>query len=425
MTRRLVFSTVLQRMTIALGAWLVASMWLAPTKATAQEMTRESTVAEATPVAPATADTTPQTSTERLRAAIDASRARIRGFQSEERGVFETIEEIDHRSDTLKTEVRLAQKRVDKARASVRNITKERSVLEAKQLETKRAMVKRVVALYKAGDVGPVRVLFSSHSLRDLLSVGRVVSTMLKMDRALLLRFQAEQQRLDHIHEEIAAAEEAARIAARTVNAKLAELETEKARKRQTIALLRSDRVRERGMLREFEASERALEETLQEAEATGESAKKSGFWPFRKKVDPEMSQFKSRKGKLAPPVQAKVVSAFGKVVDSEFKTATVRRGIEYAAPLGSEVRAVANGGVRYAGWFRGYGKMIIIDHGDNFFTVYGHLEDLRVKMGDTVMEGMALATVGETGSLEGPRLYFEIREGSTPRDPLDWLEKQ
>lgn len=422
--RRLASPTVWQLASISLGVWLIANLLLAPTDAAAQKTTREPTVETSTADAPADVDSTPQTSVERLRAAIDASRARIRGFQSEERGVFETIEEIDHRSDALKADVRLAQKRVNTARASVRNITQERSALEAKQLQTKRAMAKRVVALYKAGDVGPVRVLFSSHSLRDLLSVGRVVSAMLKMDRVLLLRFRAEQQRLDHIHEELAAAEEAARVAARVVNAKLAELETEKARKRQAIALLRSDRVRERGMLREFEASERALEETLQEAGAASGGAKKPGLWPFRKKVDPEMSEFKSHKGKLAPPVQAKVVSAFGKVVDTEFKTATVRRGIEYAAPLGSEVRAVANGAVRYAGWFRGYGKMIILDHGDNFFTVYGHLDDLRVKMGDTVMEGMALATVGETGSLEGPRLYFEIREGSTPRDPLDWLSE-
>ncbi len=363
-------------------------------------------------------------STARLREAIDASRARIRGFETEEKSFFDMLEELDRSAETLKKEVRVAQKRVTEARATVANVSKKRKELEAKQAQTKRVMAKRIVALYKAGDVGPVRILFSSHSLQDLLSVGHVVAALLKMDRELLVRFQDESRRLDHIHEELAAAAEAERAAARVFDTQMAQFEREKSARRAAIAMLRSNRVRERGMLRELEASERALEETLQEMGTAGEGSKKSRLWPFRKTESSLAPDFKSRKGKLMPPVRASVVSSFGKVVDTEFKTATVRHGIEYGAALGDEVHAVASGTVRYAGWFRGYGKMVILDHGEKFFTLYGHLEDVHVKVGDVAMEGVVLATVGETGSLEGPRLYFEVREGGTPRDPLDWLAK-
>ena len=90
---------------------------------------------------------------------------------------------------------------------------------------------------------------------------------------------------------------------------------------------------------------------------------------------------------------------------------------------LGESVSAVADAAVRFAGWFRGYGRIVILDHGDGYFSVSGHLDELFVAVGDSVQEGDTLGTVGETGSLSGPRLYFEIRAGKNPVDPARWLD--
>jgi septal ring factor EnvC (AmiA/AmiB activator) len=77
---------------------------------------------------------------------------------------------------------------------------------------------------------------------------------------------------------------------------------------------------------------------------------------------------------------------------------------------------------VRFAGWFRGYGKLVILDHGDEYFTLSGHLADIRVEVGDEVESRGVIGTVGDTGSLSGPRLYFEVRHGREPQDPRKWL---
>ena len=82
----------------------------------------------------------------------------------------------------------------------------------------------------------------------------------------------------------------------------------------------------------------------------------------------------------------------------------------------------MAGGIVRFAGWFRGYGQLVILDHGEDYFTVSGHLEDIDVEVGDQVQGGDRIGVAGETGSLSGPRLYFEIRKGSGALDPADWL---
>ena len=86
--------------------------------------------------------------------------------------------------------------------------------------------------------------------------------------------------------------------------------------------------------------------------------------------------------------------------------------------------RRVAPGTVRLAGWFRGYGKLVILDHGDGYFTVSGHLADIDVEVGDRVSEGEVMGTVGDTGSLEGQGLYFEVRRGRGPLKPAEWLAK-
>jgi septal ring factor EnvC (AmiA/AmiB activator) len=120
--------------------------------------------------------------------------------------------------------------------------------------------------------------------------------------------------------------------------------------------------------------------------------------------------------------VDASVVQRFGREVDAEFHTQVFHKGIDFGATLGEPVRAVAAGTVRFAGWFRGYGRMVILDHGDRFYTVSGHLDALRVATGNSVAAGEPIGTVGDTGSLSGARLYFEIREGSEAVDPLAWL---
>ena len=109
--------------------------------------------------------------------------------------------------------------------------------------------------------------------------------------------------------------------------------------------------------------------------------------------------------------------------MDEEFRTQTFRKGVDFGVEVGEPVYAVAPGEVRLAGWFRGYGNLAIVDHGDAYFTVSGHLDEIRVEVGDRVEAGDQIATAGETGSLSGPRLYFEIRRGGEALDPTEWLQ--
>jgi septal ring factor EnvC (AmiA/AmiB activator) len=85
-------------------------------------------------------------------------------------------------------------------------------------------------------------------------------------------------------------------------------------------------------------------------------------------------------------------------------------------------VRAIHAGVVAFADWFKGYGLLVVVDHGDGFYSLYAHLLELRVSRSTRVSGGSLVGLSGESGSLEGPRLYFEIRQGERPLDPRAWL---
>ena len=86
---------------------------------------------------------------------------------------------------------------------------------------------------------------------------------------------------------------------------------------------------------------------------------------------------------------------------------------------------AVADGAVIYADWFKGYGRLIILDHGGGYFTLYAHAAEIWARSGDSVSRGQVIGKVGDTGSLEGPQLYFELRHKGKPQDPLAWLQSR
>ncbi len=112
----------------------------------------------------------------------------------------------------------------------------------------------------------------------------------------------------------------------------------------------------------------------------------------------------------------------YGKVVEPTFQTVTLHKGIDLRAPRGAPVRAVAAGRVAWAGWFKGYGNLVILDHGDGYHSLVAHLASMSTATGEQVAQGALLGTVGDTESTKGSFLYFEIRERGRPVDPRGWI---
>ncbi len=131
---------------------------------------------------------------------------------------------------------------------------------------------------------------------------------------------------------------------------------------------------------------------------------------------------FARNRGRLPWPGAGKVGLAFGRTVESGHGTTTIHNGIDIEAPPGSPAQAIAKGKVVFADWLRGYGQLVIIDHDSGYHSLMAHLGKIEVQPGDEVTEGQEIGRVGDTGSLRGTVLYFELRLNGKAQDPLPWL---
>lgn len=133
---------------------------------------------------------------------------------------------------------------------------------------------------------------------------------------------------------------------------------------------------------------------------------------------------FASQKRKLPWPVKGRIVLKYGKIYSRKFNTYYFHNGIDIRVDKGKPVQSVYYGWVVFTGWYKGYGNMVIIDHKQGYYTLYAHLDKVRVAKGDYVNIGQTIATSGDSGSLKGPYLYFEIRRYKKTYNPVYWLKQ-
>ena len=136
----------------------------------------------------------------------------------------------------------------------------------------------------------------------------------------------------------------------------------------------------------------------------------------------PDLTGLAGKKGGLIWPVYGKIVRDFGVIREMKGVKLT-NPGIDIEVGYGEDVKAAGAGRVIYVSWLRGYGQFVILDHGDGYYTLYANLSDVSVDVGDNVGAGQVIAKAGDTGSLEGSRLHFEVRHKKEQLDPLEWLQ--
>jgi murein hydrolase activator len=303
----------------------------------------------------------------------------------------------DAEAERTAAEQRLARARSDETSAQVR--------LAALQAE----LGPRLRARARQGQLSELRLLAASTSLADLVKRRYLWAQVTRHDLALLAEAQGALDARERARQ--AREHETARVAAlaRRAAARRDEAATRREEHRALLAAVRSART----------LHERAA------VEASGQEVKLAEFvaaLPPPSAGAALHTGFPHLRGRLPSPVAGAIEVGFGRVVDPRWGTVTVQNGVDIRAPAGAEVRAVAPGRVAHAGWFKGYGNLVIVDHGDGFHTLVAHLASMSTAMGEEVDAGALIGTVGDTGSMKGPYLYFEIRERGRPVDPAAWL---
>ena len=131
---------------------------------------------------------------------------------------------------------------------------------------------------------------------------------------------------------------------------------------------------------------------------------------------------FSSQKGRMNLPVKGHIIESYGKHKHPEFNSFTFSKGLSISASPGTEIKAIYEGTVIFADYFKGFGNMMVVDHGGGYFSLYAHASRLAKKVGAEVARHETIGAVGDVDSSKGSILYFEIRQQGKPVDPAGWV---
>jgi septal ring factor EnvC (AmiA/AmiB activator) len=285
-------------------------------------------------------------------------------------------------------------------------------VLEKSIAELKPYLSSRTKSLYKLGRLSYVRLLLSVEKPSELTRAYRYISRLAREDADKMGLFLEDQRLLEEAKAELVVQTEAMLAMRKELEGTARTLESRRASREALLNEVYARQEMAGSLVHELEGAREQLGK-LVESLATGEAD------PVET-VELPMRMFE---GEIGWPVEGELGGRFGRELHPRFKTVTVRNGIEIEAPVGALVSAVYEGRVVYASWFQGYGKLLIVEHPGQVHSLYGYLSEFEVEVGDRVVRGDTVAQVGDTGSLEGPRLYFEIRSQGRPEDPERWLD--
>jgi len=344
-----------------------------------------------------------------LAAAEESKSEAVDALRESERAISEANRALRE----LGSEARQHQKRLAELNAESRS--------REKALKAQQAMLADLVYRhYLGGQAEPLRLLLNREDPGQISRRLHYFGYISRARAELIAELRAGLAQLRELARE--AEQKAAELSAVTAEqrAQRARLEREKRARNQVLAKISRDVERQRreiGTLKQDETRLARLVASLAKLMARSKPAPR----PRGERAPPVPldSAFSRLKGRLSSPVRGELANRFG---SPRSDGGVLWKGLFIAARAGEEVRAVADGRVVFADWLRGFGNLLIIDHGDAFMSLYGNNEALFKRVGDIIHGGEAVAAVGNSGGNADSGLYFELRHQGKPLDPLDWV---
>jgi len=354
---------------------------------------------------------------EGIKRKIESEKQGLSQVQKREGSVLESLGKIENDLEKQNKELKTANNKLD---SITREMARKKSEVEKilASIGQKRELLhQRAVALYRwTKGVSPFTVLGGEATLGGFLQRARYLKVTIAFDRDLVERLGAEVERQETLRKELAQQQEELAGQRRTLSEAKESVRKEAEKKRQILASLRREKDTRARALKELEQAALRLQKMIDEL-----SRKAAVNKP---QEPPAGAGLDGLRGKLEWPVRGAVTSAFGNSKHPEFAVEVFRKGIDIEAPLGQEIKVVEKGRVAFADRLTGYGKMVIVDHGERFFTVYAHLAEIFKKTGDEIRQGEVIGLVGDSDSLAGAKLYFEMRRDGRSVDPMPWLRR-
>ena len=346
----------------------------------------------------------------RLQKEMEAHRKKLDEAKRREHSVIEEIDTANRGLDAVRAELRKQTVRLQKTESEMKAIEADIATNRG-QLDKQRAWMKRKLqAMQRYGQSYELFVLVTAaDDMAQIMRRWKYLEIISLYERRVidgyldtLRKLEEKEKRLESLRADLRVSEDRIRVTEKT-------LEEKKRDREYLLTSVRSEKSTQEKMLRELGEAARRLSEVIKKLE---------------EKETYEARGFSALKGKLSWPVGGKVAVPYGSQKDPRFNTPVFRNGI-YIKADDDSIQAVHEGKVVFADWFKGYGNLLIINHGEGYHTLYANLSEIFFKVGDIIKGREVVGRAGESGILSAPSLYFEIRYKGKPLDPMQWLRKR
>ncbi len=349
-----------------------------------------------------------KTELEKLKKKIEKENKKIDSMGKKEGNILKILENLDDRLKLKERELQIYNWNIELNNKKTSRLTLSIGKLENDLKDLKQIIGHRLRTIYKEGDVLLVKILFSSDSFSDMLQRIKFTESIMSYDSEIfqsysskIKKLKIEKDTLIESREKLIKLEGFARI-------KKKEAEKEKKAKYLFLKKIKNKKNYIIQTRRELLKASKKLNEIIKKLR--------------EKLVLGEGLSLTDVKGRLRFPVEGKILNRFGKRKDKKYNSYIVNNGINLKVDKGKEVRSIFHGKVLYRGFLEGYGNLIILGHGNNYHSLYGHLDKFLVETGELVEEGVPVGISGDSGSLKGEVLYFELRHKGKPIDPKPWF---
>ncbi len=341
---------------------------------------------------------------------METHKEKLEQAKRRERSVLEDLDSMSRRLSEIAADLKKQQRRVRQTEAEISKVEKEMAVTRG-ELEKKKEWLKmRLKAMQRYGQSGDILFLLTAtDDMAGLMRRWKYLEKISLRERKAIEEYGDNLRKLDEKDKQMQAlradlkrGEEKIRLAEASLAEKKKERET-------LLASVRKEKSTHEKLYRELQESAKRLLEVIRKLE---------------EKETYEGKGFPALKGSLAWPVSGRVAIPYGSQKDPKFNTPVFRNGI-YIKTEDESVKAVYSGKVVFADWFKGYGNLVIVNHGEGYHTLYGNLSETFLKVGDIIKGKDVIGKVGESGMLNAPSLYFEVRYKGKPLDPMQWLRRK
>jgi septal ring factor EnvC (AmiA/AmiB activator) len=354
---------------------------------------------------------------EGIRRKIETEKQGISRVQKKEGSVLQSLGQIENDLDKKNRELKLAMGKLNSISRELAGMEADSERLNSSVKQRQELLKQRAAALYRwHKGASPFVILNGAASWGAFLQRKRYLEATISFDRNLVQKLTEELRQQDILRGELTDKREELDGQKKVLDEAKQSVRKEAEKKKEILASLRREKETRVRALKELEQAalrlQKMMDEIARRSASRPQDAPSSGIG------------LDAMRGKLEWPVKGEVTSGFGKAKHREFAAEVFHKGIAIEAPLGQQIKSVERGKVVFADRFAGYGKMVIVDHGERFYTIYAHLSEMLKKQGDEIRRGEILGLVGESDSLAGAKLYFEIRKDGRSIDPVPWFRK-